>query len=407
MTAAEFLDAEDVARPSAAKFLDADGTPPEPEAGGREIEVPVTYYSIGRSVGGADETEDGWTNRGFTSTGRNLTRGVVAVNDKRIPLGTVLRDRETGEAFLAADRHGNDDPDVVDVYEEPDAYTARKERRRFEVAGQLDKVPGTPDGIRQALQPFQAAAGEGQQLNGLIEPGPKKLSAAEFLDEEDGEIGSQKSEGGGPAGDELSFLEKVKERWKIGDAQAQADQRGFEAATGRVRWEDVAQELETGEAERAKGGNVFSEGFLSAVEMAPAMLAGTAEGVKSGVGFAVAGGAAAAVGGQLGPQAAAPEEIITVPVAAGAGFQAGQIYGAGKYWYQQGAGSFYHTLRKEGIPHEVASGVAQSLAVPYAAIEFAQVTKLVPGLKDVTGKVVGATLRKSLANLAKLKGREY
>lgn len=444
--------------------------------GAKASATPVTFYSLGKSIGGADETEDKWTNRGYSSKGKNLTPGVVAVNDSVYPLGTVLRDVDSGEAFLATDRHGNKDPNVVDVYVPPGAYRAAKVNRNFEVAGKVDEIPATAQGVRDVLANFgnvpegesaeeslarlSGSGDQGAGSEGLLDrvdvpeldqqmaqnrfdpslpfteeervvqtrPGVPLVWTGRTLDAQadqqippaepvvrralpvDGGFDPAKpftmeESPADPA--ELSFWEKIKSRWKLGDAQATADQDAFQAATGAKRWEDVADRLDVGANERAKGGGVFSEGFLSAVQMVPAMLQGTVAGVESGGKFALATGGAAAVAGQLGPQAAAPEEIVTVPGAALAGYQVGQVYGAGKYWYQQGVGSFYHTLRKEGIPHNVASGVSQMLGVPYAAIEFSQVTKLVPGLKDVTSKVVGDSLRVSLARLAKLKGREY
>ncbi len=116
--------------------------------------TPTTHYSQGRSVGGPDEMEDRWTNQGYTATGKNLTEGVVAVNPKVYPLGTILRDEDTGENFLAADRHGNDDPNVVDIYQAPGRYTRESKPRRLAVAGRLEKIPTTAEGVRRALADF-------------------------------------------------------------------------------------------------------------------------------------------------------------------------------------------------------------------------------------------------------------
>jgi len=132
---------------------------PLPPDGGRlpaaaAVERPVTFYSLSKRVGGTDETHDRWTDRGFSSKGQNLTPGVAAVNDKVYPLGTVLRDAESGQVFLATDRHGNADPNVVDIYVPPDAYQQAKVVRRFEVAGRVDKVPTTPEGVRAVLAEF-------------------------------------------------------------------------------------------------------------------------------------------------------------------------------------------------------------------------------------------------------------
>ena len=104
--------------------------------------------------------QDRWTNGGYTSTGPNLTRGVVAVNPKVHAIGTVFRDRKTGEAFVAADRHGNVNPRVENVFENPANYKAALAGQRdLQVVGKLDKVPKTKEGVQEALQKFHQRKG--------------------------------------------------------------------------------------------------------------------------------------------------------------------------------------------------------------------------------------------------------
>lgn len=86
-----------------------------------------TYYSIGTKVGGEDELNDGTpskpgTNQGYTSTGKNLSYGSVAVGSERL-IGTVFRDETTGDIFIANDRHGNKkNPTALDIYARPGTY---------------------------------------------------------------------------------------------------------------------------------------------------------------------------------------------------------------------------------------------------------------------------------------------
>lgn len=129
----------------------------QPATGG----VPTTSYSFGADVGGPDEMQDKWTNRGYSSTGKNLTPGVVAVNTNRYPLGTVFKDQDSGETFLAADRHGNKDQEVVDIFQEPGSYKPTSARRNLTVVGKVDKVPDTPEGVKQVLSRFQQTDGTG------------------------------------------------------------------------------------------------------------------------------------------------------------------------------------------------------------------------------------------------------
>lgn len=157
------------------------GTPPQPpaklpppaemlkqlgsdSASAETIVAPSTFYSLGKSVGGSDETQDGWTNRGFSSMGKNLTPGVVAVNESKYPLGTIFKDAATGEAFIAADRHGNEDESVIDFYVPPNSYHRKKESRRLQVVGEVSDIPDTAGGIRELLSKYgKVPSGESAQ----------------------------------------------------------------------------------------------------------------------------------------------------------------------------------------------------------------------------------------------------
>lgn len=378
-------------------------------------ETPVTFYSLGRSIGGADETEDKWTNRGFSSKGRNLTPGVAAVNDKVYPLGTVLRDAESGHVFLATDRHGNQDPNVVDVYVPPDAYQKAKVVRNFEVVGKVDKIPTTPEGIREALAPFgkvpdgESAVESLARMGGAAAPagGSAAPGASDGADAFGG-IPVVDDAGGLAAedGPEMPFWEKIKQRWRMGREQAVDDQLAYRAMMGEVPYDEVKGTLDQSE-EPAKGKAWYSEGLLGAVQMVPAMVDGMAEGFKMGLKGSMVGGSVALVAGQAGPQVVTPEELITVPTAAVMGFSAGNSAGNTMYWYRQGAGSLYHGLRQEGVPHQAASMVAAAFGVPYAAIELSQISKLVPGMKESAARLVAGGVKKRLASLAKEKGVEY
>lgn len=113
---------------------------------------PVTYYSTGGAVGGPDERQDKWTNRGYTSTGQNLSPGVVAVGSDSYPLGTILKDPDTGEVFIAADRSAR--KRSIDIYEPPEDYSARTGSRNFNVIGR-EKVPGSVSGIQALLNKYR------------------------------------------------------------------------------------------------------------------------------------------------------------------------------------------------------------------------------------------------------------
>lgn len=118
------------------------------------FQAPTTFYTIGTKVGGRDETNDRWTNRGFSSSGKNLTPGIVAVGKGSFPIGTIFRDTQSGEAFIAGDKHGNADPNVIDRYADVKDYQRVKTNNTYEVVGRVAKVPITAEGVQSLLSKF-------------------------------------------------------------------------------------------------------------------------------------------------------------------------------------------------------------------------------------------------------------
>ena len=142
-------------------LLDRVGQNEGPMRAGGSISAPFTTYSQGAAVGGLDEMQDGWTNKGYTSTGKNLSPGVVAVNPSVHPLGQVLKDPQTGEVFIAADSHGNENPNVVDIFQPGDSYRAASGNRQFDVVGQVDPKTLTS---AEAIQAARARYGNNSDL---------------------------------------------------------------------------------------------------------------------------------------------------------------------------------------------------------------------------------------------------
>lgn len=118
----------------------------------------VTKYSYGTEVNGPDNYNDKWTNKGYTSTGQNLTFGIVAVAHK-MTLGSIFKDNDTNEFFIAADLHGNEDKSVIDIFwpiEKYNSPAANQEFRNLSVVEKIDikAIPKTPEGIRKLLDTF-------------------------------------------------------------------------------------------------------------------------------------------------------------------------------------------------------------------------------------------------------------
>lgn len=99
-------------------------------------------------------------------------------------------------------------------------------------------------------------------------------------------------------------------------------------------------------------------------------------GLATGMGF----GGTAAIAGQLGPQIAAPEEIVTVPGAIAAGYAVGTTFGSIKSAMEIEGGSIYAQLRDEGIEHGTAKLVALGAGALIGTIEMLQVGRVLKHL---------------------------
>jgi hypothetical protein len=118
--------------------------------------VPVTTYSIPKQVGGADEMYDPNTARGIGSSDNELTPGVVAVNPSRYAIGTIFKNPETNQVFIAGDKHGNKNPDLIDIYRPPSQYSAQSGQLNMVPIGQIpaNQVPKTAAGVRDLLSAY-------------------------------------------------------------------------------------------------------------------------------------------------------------------------------------------------------------------------------------------------------------
>ena len=143
-------------------------------------------------------------------------------------------------------------------------------------------------------------------------------------------------------------------------------------------------------------GGFVRKGIVATGEMIPGVVKGSVAGFGTGV--AAAGGTAA-----VGQAVPLPEELITVPGA----YRVGKTVGAAQFWFRQGAGSMYTTMRRAGMDHDTASIVSQAAGVPYAAIEFSQVGKMVPGLKRGLNKAATTVVRRSVKEMTKRYGARW
>ena len=171
-----------------------------------EIIAPSTAYSFGKAVGGPDELQDKWTNKGYTSTGPNLVEGVVAVNTNKYPLGTIFKDSESGKVYVAADRHGNKDSGVIDFFQNPENYTGGKTNKRLSIIGSIpkNKIPKTKEGMSQLIEqysnvPDYSTSSNASQIDGALSMGGDMSQQAMGTPEQQAEVARMIEQGAGMA----------------------------------------------------------------------------------------------------------------------------------------------------------------------------------------------------------------
>lgn len=188
------------------------------------------------------------------------------------------------------------------------------------------------------------------------------------------------------------FFGNIKESFKRGNDSSHLDMMAYSALTGEFDYEkDVKpirqQFLQKVAEDPIKGSNFLSDAIYSVSGMLPAMGKGFIAGKETGAVAALTAGAASAI--------FPPAEAVSVPVA----FAAGDAAGSMDYWRKQGAGNLYADLKEEGIDDSIAKPIAHIAGAMYGGVEFLQVSKLIPGPKEATKKLIGDSIKRTVANL--------
>lgn len=150
----------------------------------------------------------------------------------------------------------------------------------------------------------------------------------------------------------------------------------------------------------------LGKGWVGVAQQLPIMGQTIMEGLAGGAAGAVTGGAIAGIAGQLGPQIALPEEILTVPGGAAVGFRYGSIAGQWQSSLKLEAGLAYDEFRSlrdsDGKPMDddvaraaaIVSGAASAFLETYS---FRKLASIVPGLDRATGALSRDAVREALA----------
>lgn len=194
--------------------------------------------------------------------------------------------------------------------------------------------------------------------------------------------------------------------------------KAMKTATGdeiaRLNDMEAAQEPRTYAAD-----SWIEQGFVGAAAQLPVIGSMLVGGAKRGVQAADVAGVATLIAGQLGPQVAAPEELITVPTAMAGGYAVGSVYGAFETDARQQTGAAYYefaNMRDETGKvmdpdvARVAAIIAGNASSVLDTLSFEKMGSVVPGFNQVknmlTKDAVKAallrpTVRQALSTFAK------
>lgn len=181
--------------------------------------------------------------------------------------------------------------------------------------------------------------------------------------------------------------------------------------------QDLEGELEQLLVQMNDPTNFFEKGIQGAIRMLPMQAKSVIAGLKGALPGAAAGAGTALVAGQLGPQVALPEELLSVPGMAIAGGKTGFALGSMTYMARLEAGHAYDQYTKEGVDHKNAVAFSYATGVVNAVLEglqLAALAKAIPGLNTlITGaantakkKIVSEVLKNYAKFVAEQTGEE-
>ena len=173
-------------------------------------------------------------------------------------------------------------------------------------------------------------------------------------------------------------MSKIRSNWNADDEQKALDELSYNESLLAITNPELVNIDKILEAESNisntprmsnDGDNWLTGAWYSAVTMGSRFGSSWYESKEEAFIGAGVGATTALIAGQLGPQAATPEEIVTVPAGAAIGFTKGFGIGQFNFWRKQGTGAIFREAVKKGVNVETASGWAQVGGVLYAAAE--------------------------------------
>ncbi len=211
---------------------------------------------------------------------------------------------------------------------------------------------------------------------------------------------------------EGGFFKKSIESIRYGNRPAVASQVGYDAQFLGIGDKEEAlriyRKIELNQMLHPIEGSFLAELFYSGLEVLPGMARGYWSAIpKAFTGMAV-GASMGLAAGQIPPLTISIiEDLPLTAVGAVMGGKAGLMTGAAMFWYKQGAYSMFAAMEAKGYNEELSMHVAGVAAVPYAIVEFLQVSQLTPGLRRGALQVSQKSILRVLGEATKRYGATW
>lgn len=202
-----------------------------------------------------------------------------------------------------------------------------------------------------------------------------------------------------------SHFQKIQDSFSRGKQSAKLSRDYWSAVMdGKGDAEEIYRDYRKAQAEQTYD-PIDGSNFITDAQYGSAGVVGGLKGAFDySLKFGIAGAGAGFVGGNLtGIGLVLPEEVATVP----AGFLTGMKIGATAFWYQQGSGSMMLSMRDMGIDNNSSKVVSNLAGIPYAALEYLQVSKLAPQVKVGLGTVINSSLNNVVTKAAAQYGKRW
>ena len=203
--------------------------------------------------------------------------------------------------------------------------------------------------------------------------------------------------------------DSFKEGWNNGLIDLQSGDTGMAFINRQITPEQTISQIDTLEKNRqeTKSKNWVGSWFKAGSGVLPTMLETSSHGARTGL--VTGGGAAltALVGGQIGPQAALPEEAITVPGAfaifGGVGFQIGSAKREGEIEAGMAATEMLKMTDDQGnrIDPEIIRSIADKIGAInglLGQVQILDIIKTIPGGKKLLARATNKTIKNLVLN---------